>query len=160
MLYNRLEAAERVGLAPQTLANYTRPGYSTLERGVDFVIRVWNRGPWVRRTLWFTERGLRRLQLRQYQVFRPGRPSPRALEFLQKATAAPAVGKKNAGRPIADYSRMERRMRLRDQLHRFVREYLEHPCALPACRCICHLAGLPRADVIADLLSDRLSRWP
>ncbi len=160
MLYSRLETADLVGLAPRTLSNYTRPGYSTLERGEDFVVRVWKRGPWVRRTLSFTERGLRRLRLRQYQVFRPGVSNPRAVDFLRRAAATPAAGKKNGGRPITSYSALERRMRLRDQLHRFVREYLEHPCALPSCGCISHLAGLPRADVIAGLLSDQpRRRW-
>ena len=47
-----------LGLSPITLANYTRVGYSDLVRGQDYFVRSWQRGPYNRRKLFFTEQGI------------------------------------------------------------------------------------------------------
>jgi hypothetical protein len=42
--------------------------------------------------------------------------------------------------------------RLRDTINLVVREYRNHPCAVPNCPCMVHRLGLPQADEIAALL--------
>jgi hypothetical protein len=181
VLYDRLETAEMVGLAPQTLANYTRPGYSDLIRGADFVVRRITHGLYLRRKLYFTDRGLARLLARDYKVFRPGEPSPAQKAFWGRAAshrsirsaatgrrdlswlrgdcrsasnAIPSAADKNDDRPLETYSNQERRMRLKDQTARAFLRYLDlGGCALPACPCMIHsILKVPQADYLAALL--------
>ena len=83
MVYDRNQAADLAGLSPVTLTNYTRPGYSDLVRDSDYFVRSWQDGPYHRRKLFFTKRGLYRLLLRAYRVFRPG-----SLSYSQLASIA------------------------------------------------------------------------
>ena len=73
MLFEKREAAEKVGLTPTTLSDYTRAGRTDLVRGVDFIIKRW-KGPFQRRRLYFTDRGLRRLLARDYRVYDQSAP--------------------------------------------------------------------------------------
>src|SRR5713101_8071814 len=84
---DRNEAAGLVGLSPVTLTNYTRVGYSALVRGLDSFVRYWQRGPYHRRKLFFTERGRQGLELRADRVFRPGPLSPSQRAFLKNMDA-------------------------------------------------------------------------
>jgi len=150
VVYDRNEAASLVGLSPVTLTNYTRVGYSDLVRGVDYFVRYWQRGPYHRRKLFFTERGLRRLQLRAYRVFRPGPLSPSQRAFLKRMDATVRLPMKanRFGRvPVGKHPLATNRW-VRDRVVRAMREYLEHPCALPNCQCVTHTLGLP---TIAEL---------
>lgn len=139
-----------VGLTPQTLTNYVRPGYSNLQRGTDFIIRCWPAGPWMRRRLYFTDRGVARLQARAYRTFRPDGQSPRARAFIEQAAMVELKPVK-ATRPLGSFNRVERRMRVRELNFRVAREYLSNPCAVPNCPCITHRLGLPRAEELAAL---------
>jgi hypothetical protein len=126
MVYDRNEAAEMVGLSPVTLTNYTRVGYSDLVRDVDYFVRSWPRGPYHRRKLFFTERGLRRLQLRAYRVFRPGplSPSQRAFFNHMDATVRLAMKANRSDRvPFGKHPLATNRW-VRDEAARVMREYL------------------------------------
>jgi hypothetical protein len=118
---------------------------------MDFVVR---RTSPFRRQLCFTNRGLRRLELRAYHVFswrsRPGRGKPYA-EALTRAV--PAALK-------FDVTRGERVQRLRHVAYQALREYLLTPCAIPDCPCIVHKHGLLQVDVVAELLSSKPSSQP
>jgi hypothetical protein len=150
-VYDRNEAASLVGLSPITLTNYTRVGYSDLIRGLDYFVRSWQRGPYRRRKLFFTERGLRQLQLRAYRVFRPGPLSPSQRAFLKHMDATVRLHKKKdrPGHIAFSSNPLATNRRVRDILARVMREYLEHPCALPNCQCVTHTLGLP---TIAELV--------
>ena len=96
MVYDRNEAAEILGLSPITLSNYTRVGCSDLVRGVDYFVRYWQRGPYHRRKLFFTERGMKRLRMGAYRVFRPGKLSPSQRTFIARMDATVHLPRKRA----------------------------------------------------------------
>ena len=130
MLYDLLDVAQKVGLSRVTLQNYTTRGRSDLVRGVDFFVR---RLSPCRRQLMFTQRGLSRLQLRDYRVFG---------ELL--APSRQTVWQGNERLPPIKGSPQERRMRLKQAITVAARQYLDHPCAIPGCRCAFHALGAPR----------------
>jgi hypothetical protein len=96
-----------------------------------------------------TERGLARLQMRSYRVFRDG---GRALAAMPPQAMPTALR--------FDVCRSERVARLRQVLHQALREYLGKPCALPDCPCIIHKHGVPQADEVTELLSRNPSSQP
>src|SRR5271166_1859104 len=99
MLYDIHAVSEVVGLSPVTLQSYTSRGKSDLARGIDFIVR--RTSPY-RHKLMITDRGLFRLQARQYHVFR---------ESAHTATVMPAEKIPSALR--VDLCRSERIQRLR-----------------------------------------------
>ena len=114
----------KAGLAPVTLQSYTSRGKADLVRGEDFFVR--RTSPY-RRQLMFTKRGLLRLRLRAYRVYRDGGHT---------LTAMPPEA-----RPVnlrTDFCHSERRSRLKAAVHQSFRNYLEHPCAVPNCPCMTH----------------------
>jgi hypothetical protein len=129
VVYDRNHAADLVGLSPITLTNYTRPGYSNLKRDVDYFVRSWQQGPYHRRRLFFTERGLRRLLLRAYRVYRPGSLSSSQQEFIDRMDATVRLPRKEdrpGGIPVSRHPLAINR-RVRDEAAQAMREYLEHP---------------------------------
>jgi len=166
VLFEKHEAAEKVGLTPTTLSDYTRAGRTDLVRGDDFIVKRWQKGPFQRRRLYFTDRGLRRLLAHDYRVYDqkrdPAAPShqtsdrARVLENLKaRLSTLTAARAKHAKLYGERYSPQEERLRLRSSIHDAVREYERQPCALPGCRCICHLHGVPQSDVVAELVGPR-----
>ena len=153
MIYDRNEAADLVGLSPITLANYTRAGYSDLARGLDYFVRSWQQGPYHRRKLFFTERGLRRLVLKTYRVYRPGSPSSSQQEFIDRMDATvrmPSKKYRPGGVPVGTH-RLAINRRVRDEIATAMREYLERPCAVPNCPCMSHRLGLPTMEKLGKL---------
>jgi hypothetical protein len=147
-------AAGILGLSPITLSNYTRLGYSDLVRGVDYFVRYWQEGPYHRRKLFFTEQGLHRLKIRAYRVFRPGPSSPSQRAFIDRMDATvrlPRREDRSRRIPPGRHSLAANRL-VREQVARVMREYLEHPCAVPTCPCMTHRLGLP---TLAELVSNR-----
>ena len=140
MLYDLRDVSEVVGLSPITLQSYTSRGKSNLVRGEDFIIR--RTSPY-RRQLMITERGLKRLRMRSYRVFRDGRHTP---------TAMPPEARPISLRTDLCYS--ERRLRLKAAITQAFRAYLNHPCAVPGCQCMIHRLGAPQADALAAYLLD------
>src|SRR5229473_4102565 len=100
---DRNEAAGLVGLSPVTLTNYTRVGYSDLVRGQDYFVRYWQRGPYHRRKLFFTERGLHRLRVRAYRVFRPGPLSPSQRAFIARMDATVRLANRSGRVPVGKH---------------------------------------------------------
>jgi len=152
MMYDRNRAAEIAGLSPITLTNYTRSGYSNLVRGLDYFVRYWHQGPHFRRKLFFTERGLRRLLLRAYRVNRPGFLSSSQQAFIDRMDATVRLPRKEdrPGRVPTGRHPLATNRWVRDQVAGIMREYLEHPCAVPDCPCMTHRLGLsPLADLVA-----------
>jgi hypothetical protein len=138
------------GLSPVTLSNYTRPGRSTLERGVDFTIR---RSSQWRRHLVFTDRGVARLLARDYSVSWKGGTIP--------DTFVPAGAKRQA--PLESFSVRERKMRMKSHLANAWQKYLERGgCAVPRCPCMIHnVLNIPQADYIAMMLPPvKKKPWP
>jgi len=119
------------------------------------VVRKITRGSYMRRKLYFTDRGLARLISKDYRVFRPGAPAPTPEQetFLRHAASTRSASKRDGGRPLASYSAQEQRMRLRDVLHRAALAYLDHPCAVPACPCAIHrIHKVPQSHYIRELI--------
>lgn len=153
MIYSVVEAAEKAGLAVATVKNYCRPGYSDLVRDLDFFVRRWKKGCWLRKEIKFTERGLQRLAMRQYKVYRPdGIVSPSARRFAQTAALAELKLVQDRSLPLPSRGQIERRMRVRDEAFRVARLYIESPCAVPGCPCMAHKLGLPQADALVELM--------
>jgi len=153
-VYDRNEAASLVGLSPVTLTNYTRVGYSDLVRGLDYFVRFWQRGPYHRRKLFFTERGLQRLRLRAYRVFRPGPLSPSQRAFLKRMDATVRLPMKanRSGRVPVGMHPLATNRRMRDEAAQAIRVYLQHGgCAVPNCPCISHRLGLPTMQKLVDV---------
>ncbi len=152
MVYDRNQAAEMLGLSPITLTNYTRVGYSDLVRGQDYFVRSWQRGPYHRRKLFFTARGIQRLALKKYRVYRPGPLSASQQSFIARMDATVRLpGKEDRPNsfPVGRHPLATRRW-LRDEAARVMREYLEHPCAAPNCQCMTHRLGLPTLAELAN----------
>ena len=162
MRYDRTQAAQLTGLSPVTLSNYTRPGATSLIRGTDFYVQRRLLPCGQRRFLFFTECGMDRLIRRDYRVFRRGRYGRwKRLESAESSGALSQTSelrKKTPERSDADYSRQERKMRLAESALIAARAMLANPCANPDCECVIH-QYFPRGDVVADLLSDRPSRY-
>jgi len=140
------------GLSPITLTNDTPPGYSNLKRGSDYFVRYWRQGPHFRRKLFFTEEGLLRLRRRSYRVFRPGPLSPSQRAFLAGMDEKIHWPKKEdqPDRVKLGSNPLAVNRRVRDEAARVMRECLEHPCAVPNCRCMTHRLGLPTlAELVA-----------
>lgn len=146
-MYDRNQAAEKVGLSPATLTNYTRLGYTDLVRGQDYFVRFWRRGPYHRRKLFFTERGIRRLALKAYRVYRPGRLSPSQRGFVARMDAAVRFpGREDRVGRIPQGHSLAVNRAVRDRVAQVMREYLAHPCAMPGCGCVTHKLGLPTME--------------
>jgi hypothetical protein len=107
-------------------------------RGVDFFVR--RTSPY-RRQLMITERGLWRLKVRAYRIF--GEPLAPSRQFIWN-------GREKL--PTIKGSPQERRMRLKQAVAVFSREYIQHPCAMPNCRCVVHKLGLRQADVVVEVM--------
>ena len=101
-----------------------------MARGQDYFVRDWQKGPYSRRKLFFTERGGRRLALKAYRVFRPGPASASQQTFIARMDAAVRFPQKGAwvervpagGHPLAVIRAV------RDRVARVMR-HLKHPCA-------------------------------
>lgn len=134
-----------VGLSPITLSNYTRVGYSDLVRDQDYFVHYWQQGPHYMRKLFFTERGMQRLALKKYRVYRPGPLSASQQSFIGRMDAAVRLAKKRdlAGGISASSHPLRMNRAVRDRIAGVMRDYPEHPCAVPDCRCITHRLGLP-----------------
>lgn len=146
MLYSLHQVSEMVSLSVVTLRNYTARGRSDLTRNIDFLVR--RTTPYRRQTM-ITQRGLFRLQARRYRVFREG-----------KQTAAVMPSDKVPVALREGLCRSERRAWLRAVIQQVAREYERHPCTQPTCACSIHRLGMPKADVIADIFSNRPSAQP
>lgn len=160
LVLDRKTVAEMVGLSPVTLTNYTRVGYTDLEYGKDYFIQAWKKGPYFRRSLRFTERGVTRLAMRAYKVYDkknriPGsRPRDFAgydrfnREFIENMGETRGVRM-----PQSDFAA---RRKVREQMTAVLAEaYLKAGgCAVPNCPCASHRLGLPQTDqlVAAGLL--------
>jgi hypothetical protein len=147
-MYDRNEAAEKVGLSPITLTNYSRSGYSDLVRGMDYFVRSWQQGPHYRRKLFFTERGMQRLALKKYRVYRPGPLSASQRRFIARMDATVRLPRREdrASRIPSNEHPLTANRAVRDRLAQVMREYLVHPCAMPGCSCITHRLGLPTME--------------
>jgi hypothetical protein len=137
---------------PITLTNYTRPGYTNLTRDVDYFIRSWQHGPYHRHKLFFTERGLHRLLLKAYRVFRPGLPSFSQQAFINRMDATVHLPRRQSRPdhiPVGTHPLAINR-RVREEVATAMREYLEHPCTVPNCPCMSHRLGLPTMERLVD----------
>ena len=129
------------GLSPVTLQNYTTRGRSDLVRGVDFFVR--RLSPY-RRQLKFTQRGLSRLQARDYRVFGEVLAPSRQTVWHGSERLPPIQG-----------SPQERRMRLKQAIAVASRPYFAHPCAIPGCQCSFHALGAPQVEVVRAIMTKK-----
>jgi hypothetical protein len=127
------DAAEIADLRPDTLKKYCC-GYSDLVRGIDFVVRRF--APY-RKRIYFTKRGIFRLQSRSYRTFLHGNGSSSAIASFRHPGLQPVY---------RGSSEVELRQRARQRLALVMQQYPEHPCAVPSCLCIIHRLGLTQAD--------------
>jgi hypothetical protein len=137
-------AVRRLGLSPVTLTNYTRVGYTDLVRRIDYVVRCWRQGPYIRRNLYFTERGLASKQ---------GLTTFSAKNIGWHPHSAPSS---SAWTRFATSGRMAVRWKVtrffsvdgyREGVALVAREYLRGPgCAVPNCSCLTHRLGLFQTD--------------
>ena len=81
-----------------------------------------------------------RLRIRAYRVTRePRKASPPQFGFMVP--------------PRYNGTSMEEQLaRMRDTINLVIREYHNHPCAVPNCPCMVHRLGLPQAHEIALML--------
>jgi hypothetical protein len=136
--YTVQETADAAGLGVETLRKYTSCGMTDLVRGEDFYV---SRFAHYRRRLYLTTRGLARLRIRSYRVTRQPQPS-----------SGPQFGFMVP--PRYNGASMEEQLaRIRDTINLIIREYRNHPCAVPNSPCMTHRLGLPQADELASMLS-------
>ena len=133
------EASDLTGLSCATLQAYAAGGKSDLIRGEDFYIHRFAK---FRKRLYFTRRGIQRLKLRAYRVYRCSqRPVPRSELGL-------AIPRRYMGSSLD-----EAVGRLTSTVSQVIIKYMrESPCAVPNCPCMTHRLGLPQADEIAAML--------
>jgi hypothetical protein len=98
-----------------------------LVRGEDFYV---HRLASFRRRLYFTHCGLARLRTRSYHLTR----EPRKASSPQFGLTVPPS--------YNGTSRQETLDRIRDTINLVIREYGNHPCAVPNCLCMVHRLGL------------------
>jgi hypothetical protein len=133
--YTVQEAADATDLAVSTLRRYAC-GQADLVRGVDFYIHRFAR---FRRKLYFTPRGIQRLKLRAYHIVRKSYPNDARFSF----TLPPRYDGTSYEEAVS---------RVANTTALVIREYRNHPCAVPNCPCMVHRLGLPQADEIAVML--------
>ncbi len=104
-----------------------------------------------RRNLFFSERGFARIAMRDYRI------------VGKYSKVDRIVAPQHPGLLVPDWEKLarnrdskERRAMLVNFLARFVVLYPKSGgCALPSCCCIAHELGLPKKDLVDDLLTKR-----